>query len=182
VRYVCGDYREVVLEGTFDAVLLVYLDLGTFSPRDARCILERVRGWLAPGGLFLFDVATPAYRAGSERRRDWGVAEEGFWAPEPHAWLSRTVRYPNGPVYLDEHVVATATDMRVYRIWERCFTPESVRAELASAGMTLQALYSDAAGTPYTGSSTVLGVLAAPAEGHRGSGRGHVERGSYSRR
>jgi SAM-dependent methyltransferase len=168
VRYICGDYRDVVLDETFDVVLLVYLDLGTFSPQDAHHILDRVRGWLSPGGMFLFDLATPAHRAGSEHRRDWGVAEEGFWSAEPHVWLSRTVRYPDESLYLDEHVVVTATDTRVYRVWERCFTPESIRAELHSAGMTVQTLYGDLAGTPHTESSGMLGVSAATnAAGHR---------------
>jgi len=168
VRYICADYRNVVLDETFDVVLLVYLDLGTFSPHDASRILDRVRGWLSPGGMFLFDVATPAHRAGSEHRRDWGVAEKGFWSPEPHAWLSRTVRYPDESLYLDEHVVATATDTRVYRVWERCFTPESIRAELLSAGMTVRALYGDVTGTPAHASSKVLGVSAVDLAEHDG--------------
>lgn len=159
-RYILGDYRELTMAAKFDAVLLIYLDLGTFSPPDRHGIFERVRGWLTAGGVFLFDVAGPAHRAGSEHRRDWGVADDGFWAPEPHAWLTRTIHYPEQSLYLDEHVVATATGLRVYRVWERCFTPESIRAELATAGLAVQALYSDLCGSPHTESSAVLGVLA----------------------
>ncbi len=170
VRYLVGDYREIDLTGEFDAVLLIYLDLGTFSGADRHRIFERVRGWLAPGGVFVFDVPMAAYRAGREDRRDWGVAADGFWAAEPHAWLSRTVRYddpagePGGPLYLDEYVVVTRDGMRGYRVWEQCFTPESISAELAAAGLSRDSVHEDLTGAPFDPeSSTTIGVVARPA-------------------
>lgn len=161
-RYVLGDYRRVPLAEKFDAVLLIYLDLGTFPPEDVRLILERVHAWLVPGGVFIFDVATPARRAGSEGRRDWGVADSGFWSSAPHLWLTRTLRYQPGPAYLDEHRVITARESRVYRVWERCYEPGTIEAPLAAAGFRVESLHGDLAGAPYRpATSAALGVVAA---------------------
>ncbi len=155
---------EIALEESFDAIILVYLDLGTFSPTDLERVSTRVRRWLAPGGIFVFDVMTPRARAGGEKRRDWGVAERGFWADEPHAWLTRTLRYEPGPTYLDEHTVITSDGIRRYRVWERCFTPETISDELAAAGLTVRSVYGDLTGTPYVPqTSTALGIVAGPA-------------------
>ncbi len=162
-RYLPGDYRTVEVDGPFDAVLLIYLDLGTFSPPDTHRILDRVRHWLAPDGVFAFDVATPRLREGSEERRDWGVAADGYWAPEPHAWLSRTLRYDEGPTWLDEYVVVTAAQTRVYRVWERCFTPGTIDTELRSAGLATREVFGDLTGTPYRDTSPTIGVLASRA-------------------
>lgn len=162
--YLLGDYRQVPPQPLFDAVLLVYLDYGTFSPTDRAAILDRVRGWLAPGGRFVLDVAAQPRRAGSEHRRDWSAQDGGFWAAGPHACLSRTLRYetgtPGAPLYLDEHVVLTPGEQRVYRVWEQCFTPASLGAELAAAGFVVEATYADLAGSPLDPASPQLGVVA----------------------
>ncbi|GAB3430489.1 class I SAM-dependent methyltransferase [Flindersiella endophytica] len=161
VRYLLGDYRTLQLEKTFDAALLVYLDLGTFSPADTVTILARIRDWLAPGGLLFADVATPARRSGSEQRRDWSHSPAGFWADEPHLWLTRTLAYPDGPVYLDEHVVVTAEELRLYRVWERCYTVDAFTGRLADAGLGVRGVYGDLTGTPFHAScSPVLAVVA----------------------
>jgi len=160
-RYVVGDYREIELDETFDVILMIYLDFGTHSPANVRGILERVRRWLAPGGVFVFDVAAPEHRQGSERR-DWGVEDRGFWSAQPHAWLARTLRYDDGPTYLDEHTIVTAGELRIYRTWERCYTPEAIEAALGEAGLVVRSMHSDLTGTPYgTNASTTIGVVAA---------------------
>lgn len=162
-RYVLGDYREIELDETFDVILMVYLDFGTHSPADTSRILGRIRRWLVPQGAFVFDVAAPGNRQGSETRRDWGVEDRGFWSAEPHAWLARTLRYDHGPTYLDEHTVITATQVRLYRTWERCFTPETIRADLAKAGFTIRSMHGDLTGTSYDPTtSTTIGVVASP--------------------
>ena len=161
VRYLLGDYRELRLAETFDAVLLIYLDYGALPQPHGRQVLDQVRGWLAPGGRFLFDVATPVRRAGGEQRRSWGVEPEGFWSARPHAWLTRTLRYDDGPTYLDEHVVVTAAESRIYRVWERCFTEPALRAELAAAGLALRSTHGDLTGAPFDPvSSTALAAVA----------------------
>ena len=167
-RYVLGDYREIELDGTFDVILMVYLDFGTHSPANTRRILGRVRRWLVPDGAFVFDVAAPGHRQGSEARRDWGVEDRGFWSAAPHAWLARTLRYDDGPTYLDEHTVITASEVRVYRTWERCFTPESIRADLAEAGFRIRSMHGDLTGTPYDPTtSRTIGFVASPDRRHR---------------
>jgi SAM-dependent methyltransferase len=160
-RYLLGDYLRIGLDETFDAVLMIYLDFGTFGPAAVLRLLDRVHAWLVPAGVFIFDVATPARRAGSEDRRDWRAAEAGFWSSEPYLSLMRTLRYEEGPVYLDEHVVITASEERIYRVWERCYEPATIGAALAGAGFRVEGTYGDLEGAPYwPGASAALGVVA----------------------
>ena len=78
--------------------------------------------------------------------------------------MSRTLRYEPGPTYLDPHVVVTTDEMRIYRVWERCFTEAAIRTELAAAGLAVHSVHGDLTGARYDPErSPLLGVLATPA-------------------
>lgn len=164
VRYIEADYRELELDEHFDAVLMIYLDFAVLSPQDAQAVLRRVRGWTGAAGRFIFDVPTPAHRLGREQPRSWGVSAGGYWADEPHLWLSRTLRYGAvEPVYCDEHAVVTAGDVRIYRVWDQCYTVESLTDVCAQAGLEIASVYDDLTGVTFVpASSKTMGVIARP--------------------
>jgi SAM-dependent methyltransferase len=67
VRYLEGDdvldlEAELEEAGPFDAVLLIYFDLGVLAPDRVRTLLRRVRGWLADDGILVFEVLHPRAR------------------------------------------------------------------------------------------------------------------------
>jgi hypothetical protein len=67
VRHLEGDdvldlEAELEEAGPFDAVLLIYFDLGVLAPDRVRTLLRRVRGWLADDGILVFEVLHPRAR------------------------------------------------------------------------------------------------------------------------
>jgi 2-polyprenyl-3-methyl-5-hydroxy-6-metoxy-1,4-benzoquinol methylase len=62
-RFLVGDVRDAALEGPFDAVYV--LDVMHHLPQaDQRCVLERLRALLRPGGMLLVKDITTEPRAG----------------------------------------------------------------------------------------------------------------------
>ena len=60
LRLVEGDMRQVRLRRRFDLVLCTFNTfLHLYTRADVEAFLARVRGHLAPGGRFVFDVAVP---------------------------------------------------------------------------------------------------------------------------
>jgi SAM-dependent methyltransferase len=166
VRYLEGDYvvdldTELEQAGPFDAVLLIYFDLGVLPPAAVRTVLRRIRRWLADDGVLVFDVLHPRHRPEVPPSPRWGVEERGFWAPEPHLWLTSTHRYEPGPVHLEQTVVLTE-DLapRIYRIWERTSTPAAIEELLAAAGLAVDRLVGDLTGRAFDEHADAFGVVA----------------------
>ena len=57
----CQDLASLDLYGTADAAICTLDSLNYLSPDEAACFLERLRYFLEPDGLLLFDVNPPAY-------------------------------------------------------------------------------------------------------------------------
>lgn len=160
VRYVHGDYTEIELDGSFDLIILIYFDLGVLDPIATEKLLERVHRWLAEDGVFVFDVLTPASLPDEESQR-WGGERSGFWAPTPHLWLERTQLHGPGDVLLDETVVVSEDEPpRVYRVWERRYSPEGIQALLGAADLRVERLVGDLTGTAPEPGGQTLGVVA----------------------
>jgi SAM-dependent methyltransferase len=166
VRYLEGDYvldleAELEESGPFDAVLLIYFDLGVLAPDRVRTLLRRVGGWLADDGILVFDVLHPRARPEVPPGPRWGVEDGGFWAPGPHLWLTSTHRYDPDPVHLDQTVVLTADlEPRVYRIWERTYTPAAIEELLGACGLAVEQLFGDLTGRPFDPDAASFGVVA----------------------
>lgn len=160
ITYLEGDYTEVEFDGPFDLILLVYFDLGTLDPVSLERLLERVHGWLAENGRFVFDVLTPTSLP-EEESETWAAQPSGFWAPRPHLLLERTQLHEPDHVLLDETVVVTDDGPpRVYRVWERRYTAEDVDVLLRSAGLTVERMVGDLTGRALVPDAETLGIVA----------------------
>ncbi len=158
-EYLYQNYLTLDFTDAFDAATLIYCDYGALTPAEREILLARVRRALKPGGLFLFDVFTPAqYPDRTEASRVERRASGGFWSPEPYVCLfHRYIYEPN--VCLDQHVVLTRENLRRYHIWDTFYTPEELSAEVLPAGFRVLDYFGDAAGAPYHGESPTLCAL-----------------------
>lgn len=117
--FVVGDVRSVSLEGSFDAAYV--LDVMHHLPReDQRPVLERLRSWLAPGGMVVLKDITTEPRLGLLFTEVLDRAMVGFREPLSYRhhqeWAEmlsglgfkvRMVRVPDVLPY--PHVVIAAT-------------------------------------------------------------------------
>ena len=77
VVYHDANYLDLQMDETFDLVLLIFGDFCPLGPGQRRRLLDKVRGWLAPGGRFVFDVSSSALFGGLEESASYEVAPGG---------------------------------------------------------------------------------------------------------
>ncbi len=160
IQYRCLNYLELDEPPLYSAVLLIYGDLGPQSPTQRAKLLANVRAALKPGGCFILDVTTPVCRQKYGLKNGWYAAEQGFWKPGPHLVLDQGFTYPDD-IFLDQSIVIEADGkISVYRNWFQDYTPATICAELAAGGFTIEGLWGDLAGTPYTPDSEWIGIVA----------------------
>jgi SAM-dependent methyltransferase len=134
---------------TYDAAIQVYGELNTFSDEARDKLLSVVRRSLRPGGRFLFDLSTRVHRGRVGNQNRWWTGESSFWSPTAHIVLEQGFDDPERSLWVDQTVVLDASGIRVFRNWFHDYDPEAARAFLASAGMRIEYLWNDLAGTPY---------------------------------
>lgn len=159
-RYVVQDYLTMEYDAKFDMVILIWCDYGALIPADRANLLRRVHRALKPGGLFLLDVFTPRYYAGRAEDTSWALHKAGgFWSPEPYLLLTAEYFYDVNIGVL-RHLVVEEGAIKEYNIWNTCFTPKRLCAELGAHGFVDVALFANVAGDPFTEDSITLCVLA----------------------
>ena len=159
--YVLGNYLDVVVPGHFDLVLLAMYDYCPLSPPQRDRLLERVSGWLHPGGRFVFDV----YALRSLREREESLVAgpdlmNGFWSAEPYDGVLRTFLYPAERVGLDKYDIVERSGVRTIYNWLQYFDTDSVAAELATAGLAVEQLHGDLTGAPLEDDPLEFAVVA----------------------
>ena len=154
-------YLEPFGENNFDAAMMISQDYGVLSPDDRRTLLQNIHAALKPGGRFAFDV--PSLKAYEERTKNgkpnWYAAQAGFYRPHDHLVLEKPVAYPDIPAICDRISVLDA-EIKTYRFWQTFYTPETIGKELKANGFRLVEAMSDLTGTPHTGDSLTIGVVA----------------------
>ncbi len=160
IDYRCQDYLTLADEGGYDVALLIYGDLCPLAPGPRSLLLANVRRALKPGGRFVLDVTTPAHRRRHGSRNSWYAAESGFWKPGPHLVLEEGFDYLDLAIFLDQAIVVEPDGrVTVYRNWFQDYTRETIIAELSAAGFTVQSLWSDLVGTPFSEASEWIGLV-----------------------
>lgn len=161
ITYIRQNYLRLDDDSRFDMAALIYCDYGVLAPQDRQAMLRNVWRALKPGGRFVMDVWTRENYHGFPQDA-WSVEDApqgGFWSPQPHAVLERRMQYGED-VYLEMYHVMTEDSLRTYYVWNKAYTPETLRAELVAAGFSSMSFYGDIAGAPLTPESKTLCVVA----------------------
>ncbi len=161
IRYRYENYLDLKDTAQYDAATLIYGDFCTFSPSQRRQLLQNVHRALKPGGYFVLDVTTRRHRQSHGSANGWYMADGGFWKPGLHLALEQGFDYPEGSIFLDQVIVVEAGGaLSVYRMWFQDFTHESITNELEDGGFTVNSVWNDLAGMPYTEDTDWIGVIA----------------------
>ena len=139
---------------------MIYGDFCTINPEQRFRLLRNVHYALKPGGIFVLDVSTRECRKKHGVKNGWHAMESGFCKPEPHLLLEDSFDYPEQSISLDQYIVIESNGkISVYRNWFQDYTPESITAELSQAGFSVESLWGDLTGTPYTSESEWIGLI-----------------------
>lgn len=161
IDYRYQNYLTLDDEQQYDLALLIYGDFCPLSPEQRSQLLSNIFRALKPGGHFIFDVTTRAHRKRHGNINRWYVSENGFWKPGLHLVLEQGFDYPEQSIFLDQAIVMEDDGkISVYRNWFQDYTRETITSELEDGGFSVQNVWSDLIGTPYTDDTEWIGIVA----------------------
>jgi SAM-dependent methyltransferase len=148
--YVEADYLEFRPTGTFDLITMIMCDFCALSPTQRRAMLTKFEGLLSDKGRIVLDV----YSMRAFANKQEGLLCErnqlnGFWSADPYFGLVASFKYDTERVSLDKYTIVEEHRQREIYNWLQYFTPESLEQEIADAGLQIDGLYGDVAGSPY---------------------------------
>ncbi len=145
------DYRALDYRECFDAALLIYCDLGALITTDRDLVLQGIGKALRPGGIFVFDVNTPARRGPEAEGRTWEVDRDDFWSERPYLALSETFYYPQEKAFLDQHLICSqGEEIKIYRIWDLIYSRPDLERLLDENGFSPVGFFADITGKKYS--------------------------------
>jgi SAM-dependent methyltransferase len=159
-------------EAPFDAALLLYDGLNyLLEERRVRRLLAEVARVLRPGGLFLFDHATPANSAdGPDPFEYEGVFEDERFEDACEGRYWRTSRYdPGARLHHTTFELSGPAGSRTERHVQRVYDPGEVRALLHRSPLAPVAAYDGLTTDPATPQSHRVHWLARSGTGECGS-------------
>jgi SAM-dependent methyltransferase len=161
VAYVQGDYLADLPAGPFDLALLIYCDYGAIGPDDRRRLLDSVRSRLAPGAALVLDVhALGRFATVTPGTSVTSAPSGGFWAPGPYVEVHGVFTYEDRALVLERHDIVEPDVTWTIFDWAQHLDPEGLTAELAAAGLRVDALLGDVAGAPYDPAGATIAVIA----------------------
>ena len=145
IHYLNKNYLQLQLEKKqFDVVILIYTDYGVLTPAERKKLLQNIRKWLKPGGIFIFDVNSDKGLEKKVTAKSWETTEKGFWSEHPYLALSESFLYRKEKVILYQHIVSNeANQLSVYRFYTQFFSMDDLQNELTAAGFSGNHFYSN---------------------------------------
>jgi SAM-dependent methyltransferase len=160
IIYRYENYLALKDENQYDAAFLIYGDFCPLNPDERARLLSNVHRALKQNGKFVLDVTTRECRMKHGSQNKWYAAEKGFWKPGPHLVLEEGFDYPEQSLWLDQYTVIEADGkVSVYRNWFQDYTPETITQELEQGGFSVESLWGDLMGQPYTLDSEWIGLI-----------------------
>lgn len=160
IEYIYKNYLEIDYEGEFDLVTLIYCDFAVLPHKQRELLLNKIYCAMKNGGKFIFDVFTPKNYEGKPESNIWYLNDGGgFWKAETYLCMESHYIYEN-KIMLDQYVVINKEEnVSVYRMWNHCYTEDTIIYELKKAGFEKIQIYSDVSGKPYNEESKTMCII-----------------------
>lgn len=161
IDYVRQNYLSFASDQSFDLIVMIYCDFCALSPDQRKRLLTIFERCLAEDGRILLDVfSLNAFGARSEDSRFEHRLMDGFWSAGDYYGCMRTFKYEREKVVLDKYtIVAAERTWQVYN-WLQYFSPSMLKQEFEAAGLAVEAVYADVAGSPYAEEGSEFAVVA----------------------
>lgn len=161
ITYLFGDYIKEYPAGQYDAVLMIYCDLGTHSDDERDKLLEQIYGSLEKGGVFVFDVFTEGITHDKQETKTWEyVPSGGFWSEKEYLLLSQTFHYPAHRAFAYQYNLLAREGNKHFIIWDRYYSEEEITDVLKKKGFSHVSVYTGITGENSFTSSREMYVVA----------------------
>lgn len=127
IQYIEGDYIKEYPEGSFDAVMMIYCDMGTHSDEERDVLLRKIYHSLADGGKLIFDLFTETLSDERAENQSWEyVPSGGFWSENDYLLLSQTFHYPENRCFAYQYNLLTDNETKHFILWDRYYNEAEV--------------------------------------------------------
>jgi SAM-dependent methyltransferase len=161
--YVQQDIRTAQYGDGYGLVMSIFGEFNVFRPAEARAILEKAHGALAPNGFVLLEPHTfeTVVKIG-RRPSSWYSREKGLFSDEPHLCLQESFWDAEGEVAMERYYVVSAQTGEVVRhsASTQAYTNEQYRALLVECGFSEVAFHPSMGGSADSAVSDLMVVLA----------------------
>ena len=161
IDYIHANYLDFETTKKFDLIIMIMCDLCALSPAQRKTLLAKFASFLKPGGAVLLDVYSLNVFNQKEESATYVLNQlNGFWSPENYYCLVNIFKYEEEKVILDKYTIIEESRTRVVYNWLQHFSKDSLQDEFTTNGFTVEEIYSDVAGTPFSPDSTEIAIVA----------------------
>lgn len=135
ITYLEADYIGNFPAGEYDAIIIIYCDLGTHSDIDRDILLSNCLRALSPGGKLIFDLFDCNLANDRREGSTWEYSPNGgFWSAQEYLLLKQTFHYPEAHVFADQYNLISDHETKHFIVWEHYYSPEEITAILHKTG------------------------------------------------
>ena len=120
-EYIYQNYLDINYKEEFDAVLLIYCDLGALTNIERDLLLKKIYKALKPGGIFIFDVHSFHYKMNTGSSFNYEKEGEGFFAESEHLELKQTFYYEEHQTYLEQYTIVSNEKIKQHRVFKQLY-------------------------------------------------------------
>lgn len=161
INYIQGDYIQKYPEGRFDAVMMIYCDMGSHSDQDRDILLSKIYQSLADGGKLVFDVFTEKLVEERIEDQHWEYASSGgFWSKSDYLLLSQTFHFPEGKCFACQYNLLTDGETKHFVVWDRYYGEKEICELLREIGFREVRVSTDVLGDNNFTSSNEMFIIA----------------------
>lgn len=134
-HYIEGNYISHFPQGEYDAMIMIYCDMGTHSDQDRDVLLQNCYASLTTGGVLIFDVFDTEVVNDKVEGQSWEYFKEaGFWADQSHLLLNQTFHYPTQRAFAYQYNLIQENVCKHFIVWERYYTENEIIGVLERIG------------------------------------------------
>lgn len=118
IEYIQGDYIANYPGGCFDAVMMIYCDMGTHSDQERDKLFSKIYQSLGDGGTLIFDMFTEKLVDEKREGKDWKYTPSGGWSEHESLLLSQTFHYPQAKSFTYQYDLLTDGQIKYFIVWD----------------------------------------------------------------
>ena len=147
----------------FDLALLIFGEINTFPPAEARTILANIRSAVGPSGALVMEVASEKHvRSLAAQARTWFSARQSVFSDEPHLRLKECAWHDESRTAIERYVVVTLQSSEVahYASTTRAYSDDEYGELLGDAGFRRVECHASLSGGPADDDAGMLVLVA----------------------
>ena len=151
INYILGDYINNYPMGKYDAITMIYCDMGTHPDSDRDRLLDNIYLSLTDGGILIFDVFSEGIIDDRQESRDWDMPLAVGSGMKVNIYF---YHYPENKVFAYQYNLILEDTAKHFIIWERYYSEEEITSILRKVGFRKISIYKELLGkNDFTSSS-----------------------------